>query len=91
MFDAKGKFVRRVARAGHGPGELEFLNGLAAGENDEVVVSDPGNARFSFYSAGGQFLRQTLSASIGFGDFWSRLLPSFSPTNSGARGCAEPM
>lgn len=70
VFDATGKLVRRAARAGHGPGELEFPNGLAINSRDEVVASDPGNARFSFYSPDGKFLRQIGIPINGYGDFW---------------------
>lgn len=71
QFDARGHFLRVVARKGSGPGELQSPTGVAIGDNDEVVVSDPGQDRFSMYSANGKFLRQLRTEFRSFGDFWS--------------------
>ena len=70
VFDAHGRFVRLAARRGHGPGEIAGPNGLALGNDDVVVVSDPGNGRFSYYSADGKYLRQVMIPITGYGDYW---------------------
>ena len=70
VFDAKGKFLRIAARRGQGPGEIAGANGVAVGNDDVVVVSDPSNGRFSYYSADGKYLRQVLISITGYGDYW---------------------
>ncbi|MEQ1691789.1 MAG: 6-bladed beta-propeller [Gemmatimonas sp.] len=71
VFDARGKFVRLAARRGHGPGEIADPNGIAIGNDDVVVVSDPSNGRFSYYSADGKYVRQVLISITGYGDYWN--------------------
>ena len=70
VFDSKGTFLRVATRKGRGPGEILFPNGLAIGDDDVVVVSDPGNGRFSFYSPDGRFIRQVAIPITGYGDYW---------------------
>ena len=70
VFDARGRFVRLAARRGHGPGEIAGPNGIAIGNDDMVVVSDPSNGRFSYYSADGKYVRQVLISITGHGDYW---------------------
>lgn len=70
LFDARGQFLRVVARRGRGPGELEFPTGVVVSDDDQVIVSDPGQDRFSIYAADGRFLRQLRISIRGFGDFW---------------------
>lgn len=76
LFDARGKFLRVAARQGHGPGEMDWPTGLAVGNDDVVVLSDPGNGRFSYYSADGKYLRQVLISITGFGDYWNGVVDS---------------
>ena len=70
VFDARGKLVRLAARRGQGPGEIAGANGIAVGNDDVVVVSDPSNGRFSYYSADGKYLRQVQISITGDGDYW---------------------
>lgn len=39
-YDASGKHVRTIGRAGEGPGELQFPTGLAVGPGDSLWVTD---------------------------------------------------
>lgn len=69
VFDKQGTFLRVAARRGAGPGELEYATGMALG-SDAVVVNDPSQRRYTLVDFNGRFLRQTLSASSGYGDVW---------------------
>jgi hypothetical protein len=63
MFDAKGAFVRRVARHGRGPGELLNANGMLARPSGGFVVNDPDNGRITVWSASGEYQGQIPSLS----------------------------
>ncbi len=58
MFDANGRLLKRIARRGGGPGEIRAANGMAVARNGDLWVDDPGNGRFSVFSAEGEFLTQ---------------------------------
>jgi hypothetical protein len=70
VFSASGAFLRTAARKGNGPGEMDFPNGVVVGDDDVVRLSDPGNGRFSTYTAVGEYVGQITSAIRGFGDIW---------------------
>ena len=69
VFDRDGKFLRRAARRGKGPGEIEYGTGLAI-SRDTVWVSDPRNGRFSSYNAAGDHIAQVTIVTNGHGDVW---------------------
>jgi hypothetical protein len=57
VFDANGKFVRKVARHGEGPGELMVPTGMTVIADGTVVVSDGGRRAYSLFGRDGTFLR----------------------------------
>jgi hypothetical protein len=74
MFDARGEFIRRVAREGSGPGEIRNANGLQMAPNGEIWVNDPANARYSVFSPAGDFLRQHSMSPWGYGYIWDAMI-----------------
>jgi hypothetical protein len=42
MFDARGKFLKRVARQGSGPGEIRNANGMQMAPDGSIWVKRPG-------------------------------------------------
>jgi hypothetical protein len=70
VFDRSGKFVTLAARKGQGPGEIGNANGLVL-VRDTVWVNDPGNGRWSAYSAvDGRYLRQFIIPIRSYGFVW---------------------
>jgi hypothetical protein len=57
MYDAKGKFVRQVGRAGAGPGEHRGIVGMAFTKQGELAVWDVELDRVTIYSGKGDFVR----------------------------------
>lgn len=70
LFDAQGKFVKRVARRGAGPGEIQNANGLLTAPDGRVWVNDPSNARFSVFAPDGEFQRQVIVPIWGYQWIW---------------------
>jgi hypothetical protein len=70
LFDSTGRFVKRVARKGEGPGELVQANGMATGPDGALIVNDPQLRRFSVYDPGGEFVRQHTVPGWGYGYRW---------------------
>lgn len=70
LFDSQGKFVKRVARSGSGPGEIKNANGLLIGTDGRVWVNDPNNSRYSVFTPSGDFATQHLFSPWGFGYTW---------------------
>jgi hypothetical protein len=58
LFDAKGKFVKRIGRAGNGPGEYRQIDALVSLPDGNIAVRD-GNqqGRVSILDPQGNFLR----------------------------------
>jgi hypothetical protein len=56
VYDGAGTFLRRIGRAGEGPGELKQPAGMAFLPDGRLVVRDPGNARMNIYSTDGTAL-----------------------------------
>ena len=52
VFDAGGKFVRKLGRKGQGPGELWDAEAMALLPDGRVVVRDPGNTRVQLFGPG---------------------------------------
>jgi hypothetical protein len=57
VFDVNGKFVRRIARQGAGPGELMVPTGMTVMSDGAIVVSDGGRHAYSLFRSDGAFLR----------------------------------
>jgi hypothetical protein len=65
LFDADGVFLRRVGRAGGGPGEFYSNNGMVALADGGMAALDSRNGRISFFDATGAFTRSWV-VSTGF-------------------------
>ena len=57
VFDARGKFLRQIARKGRGPGEFEFPGRIVVTANDQIIVNDQVRRVLVIYSTGGQHIR----------------------------------
>ena len=57
-YDASGKFLRNIGRAGSGPGEYRSASGIATMPDGRLLVWDTGNWRINVYSAKGDVLTQ---------------------------------
>lgn len=57
-YDASGKFLRNIGRAGSGPGEYRSASGIATMPDGRLLVWDTGNWRINVYSASGDALTQ---------------------------------
>ncbi len=60
QFSADGRFVRRVAPRGRGPGEVEHVKTMNVSRDGRLVLVDLGNQRVSVYSPDGSFQHQFL-------------------------------
>jgi hypothetical protein len=60
VFDAKGKFVRRIGRSGNGPGELRGDVRLLPAGGDSVVAFVSGRLRNVIYRLDGTLLGETV-------------------------------
>jgi hypothetical protein len=58
LFDPSGQFVRRIGVEGDGPGELRSPVGLVALPGDTLLVWDRGSRRLTWFSAGGEMVRE---------------------------------
>jgi hypothetical protein len=58
MFNSRGEFVKRVARRGHGPGELANANGILALPDGSFAVNDTENSRIAIWNGEGVYQRQ---------------------------------
>ncbi|MFW5904866.1 MAG: hypothetical protein ACOCUZ_01485, partial [bacterium] len=57
IFGPKGGHLRTVGRRGAGPGEFDDPIGMGWHADGELWVVDPGNGRFSVFTADGDFVR----------------------------------
>jgi hypothetical protein len=57
MYDARGKFVKRIGRVGEGPGEYQQIDALAVMAAGNLAVHDGRLGRISIFDAQGNFLR----------------------------------
>ena len=60
VFDANGRFVRRIGKKGEGPGELIAPLGLTVTPAGEVIVSDLGRQAYSIFKTDGSFVRNVM-------------------------------
>lgn len=56
-FGADGAYLAHVGRVGGGPGEFESVDGLGVDGEGRLLVYDGRNARLSWFTATGEFLR----------------------------------
>lgn len=73
-FDSTGKFIKVIARRGHGPGEISNANGLGQAPDGTIWVNDPGNSRFTLFRPDGSFLRQHVVPIRGYGFIWDGMV-----------------
>lgn len=66
IFDKDGNFVRTFGKKGQGPGEFIRPFSLSVTSQDEIVIYDLVNRRFSFYSKDGQFIKDLSTAKFSF-------------------------
>ncbi len=57
VFDARGKFVRKIGKKGGGPGELMTPVGLAVTTSNEIAVTDLGRPAVSLFKKDGTFIK----------------------------------
>ena len=57
VFDANGKFVRKISKKGEGPGELMAPVAMTVSADDNIVISDIGRRTFSIFKPDGTFLK----------------------------------
>ena len=65
VFDSRGRFVRRLARPGRGPGELADGVAVFVAPGDSVHVIDIETGRRSIFSPTGEFVRMVPQPGIG--------------------------
>lgn len=65
LMDANGRSMRRIGRAGSGPGEYLGVNDIAVARDGALVMWDEGNSRLTIFNADGT-LRRTVP--LGFSD-----------------------
>jgi hypothetical protein len=56
MYDASGKFVRNIGRAGEGPGEYRSIAGVETFPDGRIVVWDNRIQRLTVYSPDGRYV-----------------------------------
>jgi len=59
VYDKNGKHVRSFGRKGQGPGEIGLPFYLGIYHGNKVVVFDPANHKFIFYTREGELLKET--------------------------------
>ncbi len=57
MFDENGQLVRRIGRAGSGPGEFQVPNWVEECEPGKIFVSDAVNGRITVLDTAGNLVR----------------------------------
>ncbi len=60
VFDANGKFVRKISKKGEGPGELMGPVGMTITADGNIVISDLGRRAFSIFRPDGAFVKNVL-------------------------------
>jgi hypothetical protein len=66
VFDPEGNYKQTIGRKGQGPGEMLSPRSIHITPQNEIMVYDSRNRRFSFYSLDGNFIKQDLAATAGF-------------------------
>jgi len=62
VFDQEGNYKQTIGRKGQGPGEMLSPRSIQLNPQNEIMIYDFGNRRFSFYSLDGEFIRQNSAA-----------------------------
>jgi hypothetical protein len=59
VFDARGRYLRRLGREGRGPGEFRGVGAIRIGAGDSIHVFDANNLTRSLFSPSFAFVRST--------------------------------
>ncbi len=57
MYDAKGRFLRNIGRAGEGPGEYRSMGGVRTLPDGRMLLWDNRIQRLTYYSAAGSVIK----------------------------------
>ncbi|HYV96959.1 MAG TPA: 6-bladed beta-propeller [Gemmatimonadaceae bacterium] len=57
VFDAKGKYIRTIGRAGDGPGEFHQLREVCVATGDTLIAIGYGDRRISVFDSAGRHVR----------------------------------
>ncbi|MCP2604712.1 6-bladed beta-propeller [Candidatus Aminicenantes bacterium AH-873-B07] len=57
-FNNEGNFITSFAKKGKGPGEFQWPSDLIVNSKKEIVITDRGNNKISFFSESGVLLRE---------------------------------
>jgi len=60
VFDANGRFVRKISKKGEGPGELMAPMGMTVTTDGLLVVADLGRRAYSLFKLDGAFVKNVL-------------------------------
>ncbi len=60
VFDAKGKYLRKISQKGEGPGELMAPTAMTVSTDGSIVVGDIGRRAFSIFKPDGSFVKNIL-------------------------------
>jgi hypothetical protein len=60
VFDARGKFLRKISQKGEGPGELMAPTAMTVSNDGSVVVGDIGRRGFSIFKPDGAFVKNVM-------------------------------
>jgi len=66
VFDPEGNYKQTIGRKGQGPGEMLSPRSIQITPQNEIMVHDYRNSRFSFFSLDGNFIKQDLTATAVF-------------------------
>jgi sugar lactone lactonase YvrE len=79
-FDADGRLLRTIGRAGAGPGELSRPTGLALSPDGRLFVADSGHDRVQIFTRDGAFVSTFGRSGQGPGEFRAPHGMAFGPT-----------
>jgi hypothetical protein len=57
VFDKNGKNLRIIGKRGRGPGDILSVAGLSLVGEDQLLISDAGNRRLTYFSTSGEWKR----------------------------------
>jgi len=57
VFDKNGNNLKIIGKTGRGPGEIQSVSGMSFAGEDQLMVSDAGNRRLTYFSTSGAWKR----------------------------------
>ena len=67
VIDKNGVYLRTVGKKGEGPGEINVPVDMFISAQNEIIVDDIANNRFSYYSQDGEFIKSVSTAKMRIG------------------------